>query len=97
MRANRKDANHKAIESAFHRAGAETIDCTIAPALGFDLLVAHRGRLHVVEVKDGNKPPSERKLTEGEQKRKAQLEVKGIAYNVVETTDDALKVIGVIK
>jgi hypothetical protein len=96
MRSNRKDANHSIIEQALKRAGAVCIDCTVAPALGFDLLVAFRGKLYIAEVKDGNKPPSQRKLTEGEAARKEQVEYKGVQYNVLESVDDALAMIGAI-
>lgn len=97
MTGKRKDANHNSVVEALSRAGATCIDCTVAPALGFDLLVAFRGSLYVVEVKDGSKIPSARKLTDGEAFRKQELEYKGIAYNVVESVDDALRLIGVTK
>jgi hypothetical protein len=94
MRGNRKDANQTLIEQALKRAGASVIDCTVAPSLGFDLLVAKGGSLHVVEVKDGNAPLSKRKLTPGEAARKDELEYKGIKYNIVENVEQALKLIG---
>jgi hypothetical protein len=95
--ANRKDANQPEIEQALRSVGAEVIDCTIAPDLGFDLLVAFRSKLHVVEIKNPKQPLSKRKLTDGEEKRKKQLEYKGVKYNVIETTDEILRLIGAIR
>lgn len=94
---HRKDDNQPAIEQALRKAGAVVIDCTVAPSLGFDMLVAIRGRLFVVEVKDGSKDPSRRKLTDGELKRQAEIELKGIRYNVVESEEDALRLIGAVR
>jgi hypothetical protein len=97
MRGNRKDANQILIEQALKRAGAVCIDCTVAPSLGFDLLVAKGGCLHIVEVKDGNAPLSKRKLTPGEAARKEELEYKGVDYNIVENVEQALRLIGAKK
>jgi len=60
-----------------------------------DLLVGYRGKIYLMEVKDGSKPPSKRKLTQDEEKwidhwqRIAQVKV-----HVVESFDAARKVIG---
>lgn len=95
--AKRKDDNHREITQALEKAGALVIDCTIAPQLGFDCLVLHRSALHIVEIKNPLRPPSARRLTPGEARRKEQIEYKGIRYNIVETTAEALKLIGVLK
>ena len=97
MRANRIDANQPEIVAALRRAGAEWIPTSGDPKIGFDGLIAFRGELHVAEIKDGSKPPSERQLTDCEAKRKEQLEYKNVAYNVLESVDDALRLIGVIR
>src|SRR5688572_19819446 len=97
LRGNRKDANQIVIEQALKRAGASLIDCTVAPTLGFDLLVAFRSKLYVVEVKDPAQPLHKRKLTEGEAARKQELEYKGVPYSVIETADEALRLIGAMK
>lgn len=66
-RAHRVDANHGAIIDALRRVGALVAD-TSALGGGFpDLVVAFRGRLVLLEVKDGAKSPSERKFTVPEQ------------------------------
>jgi hypothetical protein len=97
MRANRVDANQTEIVDALRKAGAEWIPTSGDPSIGFDGLVAFRGVLHIAEIKDGSKPPSGRKLTDRERKRKEQVEYKGVKYNVIESKEDALKLIGVIR
>lgn len=63
-RAARRDDNEEEIVKALRKAGAHVayID---SPC---DLIVGYRGRTVLLEVKDGNKPPSARKLTDNEQK-----------------------------
>jgi hypothetical protein len=95
-RANRKDANHAAIARLLQQVGAHVIDAAAAPTLGFDLLVAYRGKIYIMEVKDGSKPPSERQLTPNEQEQQAALTRHGVMYHIVLSEDDALKVIGAI-
>jgi hypothetical protein len=97
MRGNRKDANQTIIVQALKRAGAVWVDLTDSASAGMDGLIAFRGQLLPAEIKDGNKPASARKLTSNEQKRKEELEYKGVKYNVIESVDDALRLIGAIK
>jgi hypothetical protein len=96
-RANRKDTNHAAIAQLLRQIGAHVIDAAAAPALGFDLLVAYCGKIYIMEVKDGSKPPSERQLTPNEQEQQAALARHGVMYHIVLSEDDALRVIGAIK
>lgn len=61
------DANHAEIAAAFRQLGYSVAD-TSRLGNGFpDLVVARSGRTVLVEVKDGAKPPSARKLTPDEQ------------------------------
>lgn len=61
--AARVDANQTQIVSALRAAGA-TVQSLSAVGQGCpDLLVGHQGKNYLMEVKDGKKPPSERKLT----------------------------------
>lgn len=63
-RAARQDANHRDIVEALRAIGASVAD-TSGVGGGFsDLVVGFRGRNYLVEVKDGRKPPSARKLTQ---------------------------------
>ena len=93
-RAARQDDNHNEIRTAFRSFGAVVIDTFQLPNT-FDMLVGFRGVLYAVEVKDGNKPPSRRKLTEGEEKCKRLLASAGVSYNVVETVSDAAELLGI--
>lgn len=62
-RAAKKDANHQEIVSALLRLGFSVMD-TAAVGQGFpDLVVARAGVNFLVEIKDGGKPPSARRLT----------------------------------
>jgi hypothetical protein len=65
-RAGRRDANEQAIIKAMREAGAYVK--VINDEGLFDLLVSYRGETLLIEVKDGAKPPSARRLTEAEQK-----------------------------
>ena len=59
----------------------------------FDILVMYRGKTHLVEIKDGSKSPSKRKLTPGEEKCKSEVESVGVKYNVVESIDQAIELV----
>ena len=68
-RAARKDDNHTVIVKAFRKRGWSVLD-TAQLKNCVDLVVAKDGYTVMVEVKDGAKPPSARKLTIGELKFK---------------------------
>ena len=65
--ANRIDANQNEIVKGLRGAGAFVRIVTQGDGIP-DLLVAYKGYTILMEVKDGDKPPSERKLTKAEQK-----------------------------
>jgi len=65
-RAARRDENEKDIIKAMREAGAYVK--VINDEGLFDLLVNYRGETMLIEVKDGAKPPSARRLTDAEQK-----------------------------
>ncbi len=63
-RAARTDENHSDVVDAFRRLG-----CSVLSLAGLgqgvpDLLISNRHGSYLVEVKDGEKPPSKRKLTD---------------------------------
>lgn len=88
--AARVDANQDQIVSVLRAAGAIVRIVTQGNGLP-DLLVGYRGNTILMEVKDGKKPPSARKLTEAEQKFFD--EWRGGALYIVESVDEALDIL----
>lgn len=86
-RAARVDDNQDQIVKALRAIGATVRVVTQGNGLP-DLLVGYRGQTVLMEVKDGKKPPSARKLTEAEQKFFD--EWRGGLLVVVESIDDAI-------
>lgn len=93
-RAAKIDSNQPQIVKALRRSGAFVI-LTSQLKNAFDLLVIYRGIIYIVEVKDGEKVKSKRKLTEGELLCQYGVESHGAKYHIIESVDDALKMIGV--
>lgn len=60
----RTDANHRQIVDALRRIGASVVDLSDVGDGCPDLLVGFRGKNYLMEVKDGAKKPSERRLRE---------------------------------
>ena len=86
-RAARTDRNHAQIVGAFRQCGCEVESLAAVGGGVADLLVYQRSRQRylLVEVKDGAKMPSERRLTP------AQVEWhKRFPVDVVESIDDVL-------
>ncbi len=59
-----------------------------------DIIVSKNGRTIAVEIKDGKKPPSAQKLSDGELKFKNDWQGE---YELVNCVDDVLKIEGVKK
>ncbi len=92
-RAAKVDDNQSEIVAALRRVG-----CSVQSLAGVgrgcpDLAVGFRGRNFFLEVKDGSKAPSKRRLTPDEEAFHARW--RGHVA-VVETVEDALKTVGVI-
>ncbi len=87
------DANQPEIVAALRQVGA-TVQSLHAVGRGCpDLLVGYMDSNYLLEVKDGSKPPSRRRLTPQQQ---TWLEAwRGDVY-VVESIEDALRTIGAI-
>jgi Holliday junction resolvase len=92
-RAAKVDRNHREVARALERCGAWVVDCA-GVGNGFpDLLIVHRGKLALVEVKDGAKSPSRRRLTPAQVTFHAQAKANGVPVHVVESVDDALALV----
>ena len=89
-RAARTDANQAAIVRALESLGC-TVQSLAAVGGGVpDLLIGWRGMCLLFEVKDGAKPPSERKLTPDQVRWHRDWRGQ---VTVVETVDDALQAV----
>lgn len=84
---NRIDANQAAVIAALEAAGCTVYVVDRAP---FDLVIGRQKRTWIVEVKDGAKSPSRRKLTPAQATFK---ETWRGQWAVVETIEQALAVI----
>ena len=94
-RAAKIDANQEAVVSALRSAGA-TVQSLAAVGDGVpDLLVGYQKQTYLIEVKDGRKTPSQRKLTDAQVKWHENWQ--GGFLSVSEDPEQALKFIGAIK
>ena len=84
---NKRDGNEDAILELWRRLGCVWIEQPREN--GFDGLLCRMGETWVVEIKDGGKPSSKRKLTPNEIERKAELEGIGAAYNIINNEQEA--------
>ena len=94
-RAAKVDDNHGRIVTVLRQVGAHVISVSGLPG-ALDLLVAYRGTLTLLEIKDGAKKPSERRLTEKEAQTIAALAACGVVAPVVCNEVEALRAIGAI-
>ena len=94
-RYNRKvDANHSAIVSALEQIGVGVLDTSGAADGWSDLVTFQRGIMRAVEIKDGEKPPSARKLTIAQVRAHELARVHGCTIHVVTSVDEALALHG---
>lgn len=94
MRYARKvDDNQGEIVSALEAIGVGVVK-TSSIGEFCDLVTAYRGVWRLLEVKDGSKPPSRRKLTPAQVTLHALAQAHGCTVYVVETVDEALRIHG---
>jgi hypothetical protein len=86
----RTDANHAVIVQALEQLGCSVLSLANLGNGAPDLLVARAGRMYLMELKDGSKPPSKRQLTPDE--RAFHLAWQG-RIDVVETVGAAIRVV----
>lgn len=91
-RAAKVDRNQPEIVKSLRRVGAVVL-ITSQLKNCFDILVLFKGRIYMVEIKDGLLPPSGRKLTPGELEFKQKAESVGCTYHVITSIDEALEMI----
>ena len=85
--AKNTDANHRAIVNALRMFGC-SVEAITGSAGTPDLLVGHLGLTELVEVKDGSKPPSARRLNASQVAWHRRW--RGRPVRVVESVDEAL-------
>lgn len=88
------DANHNDIVLALRKCGASVVSLAGVGEGVPDLLVGFRGVTCLVEIKDGTKPPSQRKLTEAQ--IRFHSEWNGGTLSIVDSVDAALRILKVI-
>lgn len=94
MSPKRIDQNHRLIVRALRDVGASVQSLADIGKGCPDILCAFRDVNYVLEIKDGSLPPSRKKLTEDEQNWHAMW--RGPVH-VVESVEDALKVVGAME
>jgi len=92
--AARIDRNQPEIVDALRKVGA-TVQHLHSVGKGCpDIVVGYQGQNYLIEIKDGEKPPSRRKLTDDEQ---AFLDTWRGQIAVANSVKDALQIIGALR
>jgi len=91
--AHRIDGNHSEIRQALEQIGVGVVD-TSAFGEFVDLCTFFRGAIRLVEIKDGDKPPSARKLTLAQVRLHEAARVHGCRIDLVTSVDEALRLHG---
>ena len=86
--AKKKDDNHNEIETEFKRLGCGVKDVHDLPNF-VDIIICYKGQTVMVEIKDGAKSASARKLTSGEKKFSDEWIAKGGKWACITNTWEA--------
>ncbi len=93
-RAAKIDANHNEIADALRKAGCAVQSLANIGKGCPDLLVGRHGVNYLIEIKDGGKRPSERRLTDDELMWHAHWLYHG-QVGVAETVEQAFEIVGI--
>lgn len=94
MRRVSRDTNHSDIVIALQSLGAYVFDAA-AVGSGFpDIVVFFRGKVLLIEIKDGARAPSARKLRDSQVFMHAEAARCGVKVHVVTNVDEALALLG---
>jgi hypothetical protein len=88
-RAAKKDDNHVEIVAAFRAIGAFVFDVAQLKN-ACDIIIVYHGRTLAVEIKDGSKVASKRRMTPGEAEFKQSWELAGGEHKIIETVEDVM-------
>ena len=88
------DVNHLEIVATLRKCGASVVSMASLGGGVPDLLVGWNGRTCLMEIKDGNKPPSQRKLTEDQMQ--FHREWRGGSIAIVDSVDAALRILKIM-
>lgn len=86
----RRDANHTDIVGTFRACGASVMDTASLGKGVPDAVIGYRGHNVLVEIKDGSKPPSQRRLTPDEVEFMQTWRGK---YVIIESVDDVIELL----
>jgi hypothetical protein len=92
--ARKVDGNHAEIVRALEQIGVGVLDTSTAGDGWSDLVTFYRGVMRAVEIKDGDKAPSARKLTIPQVRAHELARVHGCTIYVVTSVDEALRLHG---
>lgn len=93
MRVKRADANQSELVSQIRKIPGVTVKHTHVVGEGFvDVVIGYKKTNYLCEIKDPNKPPSKRRLTEDEERFHKDWTGQ---IAIIETFDDVLKMLNI--
>lgn len=93
-RRHKVDANHHEIVRALEQIGVGVLDTSVSGDGFCDIVTAQRGAWRLIEIKDGEKSPSRRKLTIAQVRAHELARIHGCTIHVVTSVAEALALHG---